>query len=416
MAIFYTDTGSLGRLEVSGSTALSGSSHVLKVQGSGSAILVVSGSAGGVMEVSDIGSSSDLFVVSSGSIDLFKISSTNSNQLLAVQSGSTTVLSVESESVVISGSLVVDIDNIVDVQSAAGFTGTKNGYLEIYVQNLSTGVSASTDIVAYANTGTDTSSFIDMGINGSNTAKGYNYGGPLDSYVYNTGGNLYIGNNTAFYQPNSPSQSVFFFSNANATPEMVITGSRVGIGKTGSLGSMLDVSGSVFVTGSLKVTQGITGSLFGSSSYALTASYALNGGGGGGGAGFPFAGIALITGSIVLTSGSGFPSLLASETLTAGDFVNVFSGGVRRASNDDLTKQAHGFVSQSRVATNPVVVFYSGLNTNLAGLTTGAKYYLGTTGAETATPIQTTGRISQEIGVAISPTALLVNFGPAIIT
>jgi hypothetical protein len=392
MPIFYTDTGSLGRLEVSGS---------VQISGSGNSILSVSGSGGVLFNVSDLTSTSDLFTISSASIDVLSIG--------------------QSQNVTISGSLVVDIDNIQDLFSVAGFTGTKDGYLEIYAQNMSTGVSASTDIVAYANTGTETSSFIDMGINGSNTAKGYNYGGPLDSYVYNTGGNLYIGNNTAFYQPNSPSQSVFFFSNANATPEMAITGGRVGIGKTGSLTSMLDVSGSVFVTGSLRVSQGITGSLFGtasqatSASYSLTASFALNAGGGSG-AGFPYAGTALITGSIVLTSGSGFPALLASETLTAGDFVNVFSGGVRRASNDDLTKQAHGFVTASHVATNPVVVFYSGLNTNVSGLTAGSRYFLGTAGGESLTPPSASARLSQEIGVAISTTAILVNFGPAIIT
>lgn len=197
----------------------------------------------------------------------------------------------------------------------------------------------------------------------------------------------------------------------------------------------LVVSGTFQVTGSISSTGGLTGSLFGTaswaenfltssvtsasfattSSFALTASFALNAGGGSG-AGFPYEGIAVITGSIVLTSGSGFPSLLASETLTAGDFVNIFSGGVRRASNDDLTKQAHGFVTESRVATNPVVVFYSGLNTNVTGLTAGSKYYLGTTGAETLTPVTATGRLSQEIGVAVSTTAILVNFGPAIIT
>jgi hypothetical protein len=54
-------------------------------------------------------------------------------------------------------------------------------------------------------------------------------------------------------------------------------------------GSLILISGSQTVSGSLSVTQGITGSLFGTSSwaenvtsasYALTASYALNGGGG----------------------------------------------------------------------------------------------------------------------------------------
>lgn len=178
----------------------------------------------------------------------------------------------------------------------------------------------------------------------------------------------------------------------------------------------IDQSQKVTISGSLRVSQGVTASLLGTSSFALTASFALNAGGGGSGAGFPFAGTAVITGSIVLTSGSGFPSLLASETLTAGDFVNIFSGGVRRASNDDLTRQAHGFVTESRVATNPVVVFYSGLNTNITGLTAGARYFLGTAGGEVTTPVTATGRLSQEVGVAISSTALLVNFGPAIIT
>jgi hypothetical protein len=214
----------------------------------------------------------------------------------------------------------------------------------------------------------------------------------------------------------------------------------------------------VKISGSLIVTGSITGSLQGTASFATTASFALNAGGGssnitigdesvtqgtatylnflgagvtaavssntasitiaggGGGSGFPFAGTALITGSIVLTSGSGFPSLLASETLAAGDLVNIFSGGVRKASSNDTTKQAHGFVTASYSSTNPVVVFYSGLLTNTSGLTAGARYFLGTSGAESTTPPVLTGQLSQEIGVAISTTALLFQPGPAIIT
>jgi hypothetical protein len=61
----------------------------------------------------------------------------------------------------------------------------------------------------------------------------------------------------------------------------------VGLNKTNPQ-TAFDISGSVFVTGSLNISAGITGSLFGtasyslqslSSSYALTASYAMNGGG-----------------------------------------------------------------------------------------------------------------------------------------
>lgn len=49
----------------------------------------------------------------------------------------------------------------------------------------------------------------------------------------------------------------------------------VGIGKI-SPTARLDVSGSVLVTGSLRVSQGVTASLFGTASQALTASYLLN--------------------------------------------------------------------------------------------------------------------------------------------
>ena len=56
-----------------------------------------------------------------------------------------------------------------------------------------------------------------------------------------------------------------------------LTNKRVGIGKTTPTAT-LDITGSVLVTGSLIVTQGITGSLFGTSSWALnstTASYVV---------------------------------------------------------------------------------------------------------------------------------------------
>lgn len=214
--------------------------------------------------------------------------------------------------------------------------------------------------------------------------------------------------------------------------------------------------GGARITGSLKVRDGITGSLFGTASFSATASYALTAGGdsaitiadegtsqgtatflnfigdsvtatvsantasitiSAGGAGFPYSGIAEITGSIILSSGSAiFPTLLAAESLTAGDFVNIYSGGVRKASNDDTTKQAHGFVLSAYTTSDPVYVYYSGLNTSNTGLTAGSRYFLGTSGGETTTPPTNTGQLSQEVGVAISTTAILVNFGPAIVT
>jgi hypothetical protein len=82
------------------------------------------------------------------------------------------------------------------------------------------------------------------------------------------------------------------------------------LGDTGSTSYRLNVSGSANITNDLTVTgslnaSNITGSLFGSSSYAtqalsssyaVTASYALNGGGGG--SSFPYTGSAQISGSL----------------------------------------------------------------------------------------------------------------------
>lgn len=74
MAIFYTDTGSINRLEVTGSLDITGSSHILNVKGSGSKIFTVSGSAGGLLEIGDISSNDpDLYVIESASIQIFKI-------------------------------------------------------------------------------------------------------------------------------------------------------------------------------------------------------------------------------------------------------------------------------------------------------------------------------------------------------
>jgi hypothetical protein len=76
---------------------------------------------------------------------------------------------------------------------------------------------------------------------------------------------------------------------------------------------------------------------------------------------------------------------------------------------------AHGFVTASYSATNPVVIFYSGLNTFESGLTAGSRYFLSSSGAVSTTAASSSGHLYQEVGVAISSTAMLVNFGPPII-
>ncbi len=152
----------------------------------------------------------------------------------------------------------------------------------------------------------------------------------------------------------------------NVGNEITITANRLTKGQAGDLGehitssnvsddgTTVSINSNTEVTGSLTVTQGITGSLFGtaattsfitasnifgpngansvlSSSYALTASFALNGGG----AAFPFSGSAIITGSLTIyDSGSANPLLKIQGG--AGELFSVydtFSGSLFSVNN-----------------------------------------------------------------------------------
>ena len=73
-----------------------------------------------------------------------------------------------------------------------------NSFAQMYAQNLNSGSSASTDIVAYNDLGDGTNNFIDMGIASSNyTEVAYPIFTPGSGYVYNDGGELIIGTATS---------------------------------------------------------------------------------------------------------------------------------------------------------------------------------------------------------------------------
>lgn len=76
-------------------------------------------------------------------------------------------------------------------------TGTVNSYLQNNLQNLSAGTIASSDWVATADTGTDTTKFVNLGINSSGNTDATLLGGTLNSYVYSNGGNLSLGTQSA---------------------------------------------------------------------------------------------------------------------------------------------------------------------------------------------------------------------------
>jgi hypothetical protein len=135
--------------------------------------------------------------------------------------------------------------------------GTVPTYLQLNVQNLSTGIAASSDVVATSDNGSESVNYIDMGINGSaNTSTGV-LGGANTAYLYSTGNDFVIGNSTvgkdlSFYTTTAgPSSS---------EKMRILSSGNVGIGAAAP-NSTLEVNGSVgysITTTSSNLTLGAT--------------------------------------------------------------------------------------------------------------------------------------------------------------
>ncbi|QEC41369.1 hypothetical protein [Pseudobacter ginsenosidimutans] len=79
--------------------------------------------------------------------------------------------------------------------------GSVNNYFQINIQNLGNGAKSSSDLVATANNGTETTNFVDLGINGSgwqqSSQSPISTGLANDCYLLGAGQDLYIANNNA---------------------------------------------------------------------------------------------------------------------------------------------------------------------------------------------------------------------------
>ncbi|MGI4897516.1 MAG: beta strand repeat-containing protein [Janthinobacterium lividum] len=132
--------------------------------------------------------------------------------------------------------------------------GTINSFLQLNIQNLSSGASASTDVVASADNGTDAVNYVDMGINSSGNKGTFNFGLANDAYLYNAGGS--VGGN--FYIGNSTSAKILGFltgGSAASNERMRIDGTgNVGIGTTAPA-QKLDVTGTIRASASV-ISQG----------------------------------------------------------------------------------------------------------------------------------------------------------------
>lgn len=109
---------------------------------------------------------------------------------------------------------------------------------------------------------------------------------------------------------------------------------------------------------------------------------------------------------------------VASETLGVGKFVNFFDDdGVfsARLADNSNARHADGFVLKQFTASQTATIYpLDEVNAELSGLTVGVRYWLGTAGDVTATPLDETdsgnvGCVSQYIGVAKSATELITD-------
>lgn len=112
--------------------------------------------------------------------------------------------------------------------------------------------------------------------------------------------------------------------------------------------------------------------------------------------------------------GANTVSAVASEALSAGDFVNLYNNAgalnARKADNSN-GRPAHGYVtaavSSSATAT---VQRLNTVNASRTGLTAGTEYWLGTAGSVISTPLDPVtdvGKVMQYLGIAKSTTELV---------
>jgi hypothetical protein len=122
--------------------------------------------------------------------------------------------------------------------------GTINNYLQLNIQNLSSGTSASSDVVATADNGTEAVNYVDLGINSSTNTQNV-MGAADDAYLYTTGNNFLIGTGTS-------AKALIFMTGGtteSTNERMRIDGSgNLGLGTNAPL-QKLDVNGNMRLTG-----------------------------------------------------------------------------------------------------------------------------------------------------------------------
>lgn len=110
--------------------------------------------------------------------------------------------------------------------------------------------------------------------------------------------------------------------------------------------------------------------------------------------------------------GADTASIVSSENLAAGDFVNIYNNAgtanVRKADATTAGKEAHGFVLSAVTSPAAATIYFEGTNTQVTGQTPGNVFLSTTPGAATSTAPSGSGNVVQKLGVATSATAINV--------
>ena len=117
--------------------------------------------------------------------------------------------------------------------------------------------------------------------------------------------------------------------------------------------------------------------------------------------------------------GADTSSIIASEALSAGNFVNIYNNaGIANARKADATtsgKEVHGFVLAAVASGASATVYFNGTNTAVTGATPGNVFLATTAGSFTSTAPSGAGNVVQYIGCAVSATAINLERGVPVI-
>jgi len=104
-------------------------------------------------------------------------------------------------------------------------------------------------------------------------------------------------------------------------------------------------------------------------------------------------------------------SIIASESLAAGAFVNIWNNAgvanVRNATATGTGKDAHGFVLAPFSSLATALVYFGGPNTAVSAATPGQVFLGSGAGTFSSTAITGTGNTVQRIGMAASATNII---------